>query len=55
MLVDHLPFMAKMAGLLLCGDQEKMFVDFKIGGVVCLERKENRWGIAWMVVPEMVR
>jgi len=55
MLVGHLPFLARLAGLLLCGDKEKTFVDFKTGGIVCLKRIESRWVLAWMVVPEMVR
>ena len=55
MLVGHLPFMARLTGLLLCGDADRMFVDFKPGGVVCLKRVESRWAIEWMIVPEMVR
>jgi phosphohistidine phosphatase len=55
MLVGHLPYMARLVGLLLCGDKEKMFVDFKMAGVVCLKRFEDgRWTIEWMIVPEMV-
>jgi phosphohistidine phosphatase len=55
MLVGHLPYMAKLAGLLLCGDTEKMFVDFKMGGIVCLKRLDGgRWALEWMIVPEMV-
>jgi phosphohistidine phosphatase len=55
MLVGHLPHMAKFAGLLLCGDKEKMFVDFKMAGLVCLKRADDgRWALEWMVVPEMI-
>ena len=55
MLVGHLPYMAKLAGLLMCGDQEKMFVDFKMAGIVCLKRLDDgRWVLEWMVVPEIV-
>lgn len=55
MLVGHLPYLAKLAGLLLCGDKEKIFVDFKMGGIVCLQRSDDdRWALEWMVVPEMV-
>lgn len=54
MLVGHLPHLAKLAGLLLSGDKEKMFVDFKMGGIVCLKRfDDGRWALEWMVVPEM--
>ncbi len=56
MLVGHLPYMAKLAGLLLCSDKEKMLVDFKMGGIVCLKRSEDgRWAVEWMIVPEMAR
>ncbi len=56
MLVGHLPYMAKLAGLLLCGNKEKTFVDFKMGGIVCLKRFEDgRWTVEWMIVPEMVQ
>lgn len=54
MLVGHLPYMAKLAGLLLCGDKEKMPIDFKMGGIACLQRfDDNRWAVEWMIVPEM--
>lgn len=55
MLVGHLPYMAKLAGLLLCGDKEKTPVDFKTGGIVCLQRfDDGRWALEWMLVPDMV-
>ncbi len=55
MLVGHLPFLAKLAGLLLCDDQDRTVVSFKMGGIVCLRRQENgSWAIAWMVVPDML-
>jgi phosphohistidine phosphatase len=55
MLVGHLPYMARLASLLLCGDKEKGIVDFKMAGVVCLKRfDDGKWAVEWMVVPEMV-
>lgn len=55
MLVGHLPYLAKLAGLLLCGDKEKMFVDFRMAGIVCLKRVEGgKWALEWMIVPEMI-
>ena len=54
MLVGHLPFLAKLAGLLLCGDQDKIFVEFGTAGMLCLSRSgEGRWSVKWMIVPEM--
>ncbi len=55
MLVGHLPYMARLAGLLLCQDTEKAVVDFKMGGIVCLKRTDSRWLVDWMIVPEIVK
>ncbi len=55
MLVGHLPYMGKLAALLLCGDKEKTFVDFKMGGIACLKRLDDgRWALEWMVLPELL-
>jgi phosphohistidine phosphatase len=55
MLVGHLPYLAKLAGLLLCGDKEKMFIDFRMAGIVCLKRSDDgTWVLEWMIVPEMI-
>ena len=56
MLVGHLPYLAKLTGVLLCGNTEKTCIDFKMGGVVCCRRfDDGRWAVAWMIVPEMVK
>jgi len=47
-IVGHLPFLAKMASFLLYGseaDYER--ISFARGGVVCLERQNDRWNILW--------
>ena len=55
MLVSHLPYLAKLTGLLLCGDTEKMFVDFRMAGIVCLKGSDDgTWVLEWMIVPEMI-
>jgi phosphohistidine phosphatase len=55
MLVGHLPYLARLAGLLLCGDKEKTLIDFKMGGIVCLKRfDDGLWAVEWMIVPELV-
>lgn len=54
-LVGHLPHLAKLASLLLCGNAGKKAVDFKMAGIVCLGRDENgNWALQWMVVPEIL-
>jgi phosphohistidine phosphatase len=56
MLVGHLPHLARLAGLLFSGDRGDEAVNFKMGGVVCLERDEaGPWLIEWMVIPEIIR
>jgi phosphohistidine phosphatase len=56
MLVGHLPHLARLAALILCGDEKKNIVDFKMGGIVCLKRFENaNWSVEWMIIPEVVK
>ena len=55
MIVGHLPFLAKLASLLLTGSELADTVAFKQGGIVCLSRcKEDKWQIDWMVTPELL-
>jgi phosphohistidine phosphatase len=54
MLVSHLPYLAKLASLLACGDGGKDIIDFKKAGIVCLKRfDDGHWAVEWMVTPEM--
>jgi phosphohistidine phosphatase len=55
MVVGHLPFLSKLASLLLAGAESANMVAFKNGGIVCLERCEkNQWRIEWMITPELL-
>lgn len=53
MLVGHLPFLARLAGLLLTGDPDRAVVQFRNACVVCLAYEEDRWLVAWVLSPEM--
>jgi phosphohistidine phosphatase len=54
-LVGHLPHLAKLASLLLCGDAGKNVVSFRMAGIVCLKRDEaGAWSLQWMITPDMV-
>lgn len=54
LLVGHLPHLASLASLLLCGDTKRPVITFRMAGVVCLERDEkNSWSVRWMVTPDM--
>lgn len=56
MLVGHLPYLNRLASLLLCGDAEGDLVQFSNAGVLCLERDgEKRYRIVWMLVPGLLR
>jgi phosphohistidine phosphatase len=53
MLVGHLPFLSRLAGLLLTGDPDRPVVQFCKAGIVCLAHQESRWLVAWILTPEM--
>ncbi len=52
MLVGHLPFMSRLAGLLLIGDSERPFVNLKTGSMLCLERLDRQWVLSWLYTPD---
>lgn len=55
MLVGHLPFVGKLASLLLTGSESANVVAFKQGGIVCLEQTDrNQWQINWIITPELL-
>lgn len=56
LLVGHLPFLSRLAALLVAGTPEPPVVSFTYGGIVCLERRDEGpgWLLAWAVTPAMV-
>jgi phosphohistidine phosphatase len=54
MLVGHLPFMDRLAGLLVTGDPNNSAVRFRMGGIVCLEGAGDDWAAKWVIRPELV-
>jgi len=55
MIVGHLPFLGKLASLLLSGRESFDTVAFRQGGILCLNRSEaDQWQIDWMVTPELL-
>jgi phosphohistidine phosphatase len=55
MLVGHLPHLGRLCSLLLCGDEEKHILSFKMGCVVCMERDANGvWSVRWAVTPDIL-
>jgi len=53
MIIGHLPFLQKLASLLLSGSYTNQFISFKNSGVVCLEYTDT-WKVAWMVTPALL-
>jgi phosphohistidine phosphatase len=53
MLVGHMPFMAKLATLLVTGKEEPSIVRFEPGTVLCLERGDT-WTVSWLVTPSLL-
>ena len=53
MVVGHLPFLSRLAALLVTGDQEREIFAFQNGGIVCLDRKgeAGSWVITWTLMP----
>jgi len=55
MVVGHLPFLAKLASMLLCGFLADLVI-FRPAGVLCMERgPDHRWRFGWMVTPDLIQ
>jgi len=55
MIVGHLPFLGRLAALLLTGNANSDIVAFQFGCVVCLKRGDSgRWKLEWMMVPKLL-
>ena len=52
-IVGHLPFLQKLASLILSGSQDNQLISFIYSGVVCFEYKEV-WRLLWMMTPELL-
>ena len=54
MIVGHLPFLGRLAALLLTGNADNDVVAFQFGCVVCLKRDDaDKWRLEWMIVPKL--
>ncbi len=54
MLVSHLPFLNRLASLLLCGREGDVIL-FPTGSMLCLERDGTGWQLVWLLTPEVAR
>lgn len=55
MIVGHLPFLPKLASLLLAGCESSDVLKFRNAGIVCLDCfDDNQWRLDWMIIPEIL-
>jgi phosphohistidine phosphatase len=55
MLVGHLPHLAKLCSMLLCGNGDKPVVAFETAGIVCLKRiDDGSWMVDWVIKPRLI-
>ena len=56
MIVGHLPFLQKLASLLLTGLESKGTVKFSMAGCVCLEKDESsKWVLGFAIIPDLLQ
>jgi len=56
LIVGHLPNLERLTSLLLMGNPDRRPIQFRHGGVVCLEKEQNGiWSVVWAVVPDLLR
>lgn len=56
MLVGHLPHLARLSSLLLCGGMHAEVLDFHAGSIACLHRPEDTdWAVDWMIRPGLIQ
>jgi phosphohistidine phosphatase len=53
MMVGHLPFLSRLASLLLVDDSAEEVIRFHNAGIVCLTHEDNRWLLRWVVTPDL--
>ena len=54
MLVGHLPFLGKLASLLLSRDEFQHPILFDTATIACLEHYEGTWSLVWLIPPDIL-
>jgi len=49
MVIGHLPFLSKLTGYLVVGDEDQILINYQPGTVACLEAIDGNWVIRWVV------
>ncbi len=53
MFVGHLPFLSRMAAMLIVGNPEQELIHFQYGAIVGLVREEDGWQLATLIPPDV--
>jgi phosphohistidine phosphatase len=54
MIVGHMPYMSRLASLLINGIAAETAFVFGIAAVACLRRDRGAWSLLWLLTPEMI-
>jgi len=54
MLVGHLPFLSRLASLLMVGNPESGVIRFHPAAIVGLSQEQGKWAVNWMMSPELL-
>jgi phosphohistidine phosphatase len=54
MLVGHLPFLERLASLLLAGDADASVVTFDAGALLALANNQNGWSAVCLIQPKLL-
>jgi phosphohistidine phosphatase len=54
MIVGHLPFLSKLASLILTDSESSGTVAFRNAGIVCLNYTDDEWHIDWIIIPQII-
>ena len=49
MLVSHLPYLGRLAGLLITGDAERSVIEFAPATLACITRQPAGWKVNWSI------
>jgi phosphohistidine phosphatase len=52
LLAGHLPFLSRLAGLLVTGNPETRVIRFCNAGIVCLREEHGIWSVGWEMTPD---
>jgi phosphohistidine phosphatase len=54
MLVGHLPFLSRLASLLMVSNTQSVIIRFQQAGIVCLSQVDGKWAVNWVMPPDLI-